>query len=249
MSAESHPPAAVCFQSHLAETRGAAPSPGVLDRGGPSAAELRTWAARAGLAALTSTEVLALFLARAAPGRSLGLARRLLDRFGSLPEVLGATEGELGQVASPAAALELRLLHELQLLVLREPFRRRSVMGSWSAVLSYLRAAMAALPREQFRVLFLDRRNRLIADEVLGWGSLDHAPVYPREVVRRALELSAAALVLSHNHPAGDPTPSAADVDMTRQVVDAALALRIKVHDHVIVAAEGAASLRALGLM
>jgi DNA repair protein RadC len=203
----------------------------------------------AGVAALSAEEALQLLLSRVARRQARALAQRLLARFGSLPEVMGAPLAELRQVAPASVALELRLLHDLQLRILREPFARRPVVSSWSATRDYLRAAMAALPREQFRVLFLDRRNRLIADEVLGWGSLDHAPVYPREVVRRALELNAAAMILAHNHPAGDPTPSSADVDMTRQVVEAARALRIAVHDHLVIAGQGDASLKSLGLM
>ncbi|HEY2356500.1 MAG TPA: DNA repair protein RadC, partial [Phenylobacterium sp.] len=113
----------------------------------------------------------------------------------------------------------------------------------------YLRTVMTGVPREQFRVLFLDKKNQLIADEVMGRGTVDHAPVYPREVVRRALELNASALVLAHNHPSGDPTPSTADVDMTRQIVEAARTLSIAVHDHIVVGGAETASLRALGLM
>jgi len=116
-------------------------------------------------------------------------------------------------------------------------------------VRTYLRARLTALPREVFHVLFLDKKNQLIADERMGAGTVDHAPVYPREVVRRALELSASALVLAHNHPSGDASPSPADVEMTRQVVAAAKALQIAVHDHLIVAGDQVASLRSLGLM
>ena len=125
---------------------------------------------------------------------------------------------------------------------------KRTVISSWSALLAYARVAMAGAPREQFRVLFLDKKNQLIADEVMNEGTVDHAPVYPREVMRRALEMSASAVILAHNHPSGDPTPSAADVDMTRQVVEAGRALRIAVHDHIVVGREGVASLKALGL-
>jgi DNA repair protein RadC len=218
--------------------------------GEPEAArDLRARAAAGGLDGCTAEEALTLFLLRAA-GKATGeLARRLLARFGSLPEVLGAPEPELRQVVPPAVARDLRLLHELQLRALREPFRTRPVLTSTRAVQDWLRTAMAALPREQFRVLFLDRRNQLIADEVMGHGTICHAPVYPREVVRRALELSAAAVVLAHNHPSGDPQPSAADVEMTAQVVAACRALGIAVHDHVVVGGGRTASLRDLGLM
>ena len=122
--------------------------------------------------------------------------------------------------------------------------RQRPVLTSSEAVRTYLRARLAALPREVFHVLFLDKKNQLIADERMGAGTVDHAPVFPREVVRRALELSASALVLAHNHPSGDASPSQADVEMTRQVVAAAKALQIAVHDHLIVAGDQVASLQ-----
>lgn len=173
----------------------------------------------------------------------------LLEAFGSLPEVIGAAAADLVRVAGPVAALRIKLAQELVGRVLVRPLKRRSVLGSASAVIAHLRTAMTGAPREQFRVLFLDNRNRLKADEVMGEGTLDHAPVYPREVVRRALELNAAALILAHNHPASDPNPSGADVQMTVQVVEAARALGLKVHDHFIVAGETVVSLKFLGLM
>ena len=123
------------------------------------------------------------------------------------------------------------------------------MISSWTALLDYVRVAMAGETREQFRVIFLDKKNQLIADEVMNRGTVDHAPVYPREIMRRALELAASAVILVHNHPSGDPAPSAADVDMTRQVVEAGRPLRIAVHDHLVVGREGVASFKALGLM
>ena len=152
------------------------------------------------------------------------------------------------EIGAPAAR-ELTLLHALLLRTLAYPLRHRSVLSSTEAVRAYVRARLAASPRESFHVLFLDKRNALIADERLGQGSVDHAPVYPREVVRRALELSASAILLVHNHPSGDATPSSADVAMTKQIVEAARALGLAVHDHFIVAGDQVASLRALGLM
>ncbi|HVI33766.1 RadC family protein [Phenylobacterium sp.] len=227
----------------------AEPPPGMSDREGERLAELRAFAAEHGLGALSAEEALTVFLARPA-GRAAGvLARRLLDRFGSLPEVLGAPRPEVALLAGRRVAQEVRLIHELQCRALVEPFRVRPLLTAWSQVRDYLRAAMAAEPREQFRVLFLDRRNHLIADEVMWRGSVDHAPVYPREVCRRALELNASAVVLAHNHPGRDPTPSAADIEMTRQVVEACRALRIAVHDHLLVAGEEVVSLRAQGVM
>ncbi|HYI89987.1 MAG TPA: DNA repair protein RadC, partial [Beijerinckiaceae bacterium] len=131
----------------------------------------------------------------------------------------------------------------------RDPLRERTVLSSWDAVLEYCRAAMAFESREQFRILFLDKKNGLIAEEVQQSGTVDHTPVYPREVVKRALELSASAVILVHNHPSGDPTPSAADVAMTREIIDVAKPLGIAVHDHIIVGRDGHASLKGLRLI
>ena len=206
---------------------------------------------RSGAGALDDGEVLALILShRLRPGADASaMADALIDRFGGLGRIVGAPQADLARVAGVDAAQELCLLHALLLAGLERPLRRRSVLTSWDAVQTYLRARLAAEPREGFHVLFLDKKNQLIADERMGEGTVDHAPVYPREVVRRALELSASALVLAHNHPSGDPAPSSADVDMTRQVVEAAKALRIAVHDHLVVGGDRVVSLRQLGLM
>jgi len=126
---------------------------------------------------------------------------------------------------------------------------KRPSLTSWSELIRYLTVMMAWEGREQFRVLFLDKKNRLITDEAMWCGTIDHAPVYPREVVRRSLEVDASAVILVHNHPSGDPTPSAADIDMTRQVVDACRVLRIAVHDHIVIGREGHVSFAALGLI
>jgi DNA repair protein RadC len=212
---------------------------------------LRERALAGGLPALPDYELLELFLFRSIPKKDVKpLAKQLLARFGSLGGVLGATAEELRTVkgVGEALALDLKLMHEATLRTARESVAKRPVISSWSALLAYVKAALAHEAREQFRVLFLDKKNQLIADEVMNKGTVDHAPVYPREVMRRALELSASAVILVHNHPSGDPTPSAADVDMTRQVVDAGRPLRIAVHDHLIAARDGVASLKALGL-
>ena len=212
---------------------------------------LRERASAAGLDGLPDYELLELYLFRSIPrGDVKPLAKQLLGRFGSLGGVLGATAAELRSVkgVGEALALDLKLAHEAALRTAREAVARRPVISSWSALLAYVKTALAHEAREQFRVLFLDKKNQLIADEVMNRGTVDHAPVYPREVMRRALELSASAVILVHNHPSGDPTPSAADVDMTRQVVDAGRPLRIAVHDHLIAARDGIASLKALGL-
>jgi DNA repair protein RadC len=212
---------------------------------------LRERALAGGLSALPDYELLELFLFRAIPrGDVKPLAKQLLTRFGSLAGVLGATSDELKTVkgVGDTLALDLKLLHETALRTAREAVGKRPVISSWSALLAYVKTALAHQAREQFRVLFLDKKNQLIADEIMNRGTVDHAPVYPREVMRRALELSASAVILVHNHPSGDPTPSGADIDMTRQVVDAGRSLRIAVHDHLIVGRDGVASLKALGL-
>lgn len=213
---------------------------------------LRERAAAGGLAALPDYEVLELLLFRAIPrGDVKPLAKQLLARFGSLGAVLGADAEALKSVrgVGEAVALDLRLVQEAALRAAREQASRRTVISSWSALLAYVKAALAHEPREQVRVLFLDKKNQLIADEITGEGTVDHAPVYPRELMRRALELSASALILVHNHPSGDPTPSSTDVEITRQIVEAGRALRIAVHDHLVVGRDGVASFKALGLL
>ena len=213
---------------------------------------LRDRAVAGGLAALPDYEVLELFLFRSMPrGDVKPLAKQLLSRFGSLGGVLGATAEELRTVkgVGEALALDLKLLHEASLRTAREQVARRTVISSWNALLAYVKTALAHEAREQFRVLFLDKKNQLIADEIQNRGTVDHAPVYPREVVRRALELSASNLILVHNHPSGDPTPSGADMRMTRELVDIAKPLGIAIHDHIIVGRDGHASFKGLGLI
>ena len=212
---------------------------------------LRARARAGGLTALPDYELLELYLFRTFPRTDVKpLAKALIARFGSLSGVMGASLEELRAVpgVGEAAALDLKLMHEAAQRMVRAPVQRRTAIASASALHAYVRVALAHEAREQFRVLFLDKKNQLIADEVMNRGTVDHAPVYPREVVRRALELSASAVILVHNHPSGDPTPSAADVDMTRQVVEAGRSLRIAVHDHLVVGRDGTASFKALGL-
>ena len=144
---------------------------------------------------------------------------------------------------------ELKIVHAAGLRLIKGEISQRALLSSWSAVLDYCRAAMAFAEREQFRILFLDKKNGLIADEVQGIGTVDHTPVYPREVMKRALELGASAIILVHNHPSGDPTPSAADIDMTRRLIEAGDKLAVKVHDHIIIGRNGHASFRTLKLI
>lgn len=212
---------------------------------------LRRRVATHGLDTLDEADLLQLLLARRLPPGedAQTTAETLMRRFGGIARILGAPLTDLARSVGPETAGELALLHAVLLRVLEQPLRQRPVLSSWDAVKAYLRARLSASPREAFHVLFLDKRNQLIADECMGRGSVDHAPVYPREVVRRALELSASALLLAHNHPSGDPTPSRADIDMTKAVVEAARALDIAVYDHVIVGGDKVVTLRALGLM
>lgn len=205
-----------------------------------------------GAGALADYEVLELLLFRFVPrADTKPRAKALLERFGSLPEVLGAPAHLLAEVKGigPSVAFDLKLVAAAAERMLQSQIRGRQVLSSWTQVIDYCRAAMAFEPREQFRILFLDKKNALIADEVQQVGTVDHTPVYPREVVRRALELSATAIVLVHNHPSGDPTPSKADIDMTRLIAETAKPLGIAVHDHIIVGKNGHASMKGLRLI
>jgi len=196
-------------------------------------------------------DLLAAILSRTqSPAASRAAAADLIADFGGLADVAAADEAALLRAGlATAAVADLLRIRALAVAMARAEACHRPVLSSWTALTTYLRADMAHAPREQFRVLYLDRRNILMKDEGRADGTVDHAPVYPREVVRRALEISASALILVHNHPSGDPSPSQADIQMTRQVVDAARLFGLQVHDHVIVGREGTASFRALGLI
>ena len=213
---------------------------------------LRERASQGGLGALPDYELLELHLFRSIPQRDVkALAKQLLARFGSLGAVAAASAAELTSVkgVGPSVALDLQILHELLQRAGRAAVRDRPLISSWTALLDYVRTTIQHEPREQFRVLFLDKKNQLILDETMNQGTVDHAPVYPREVVRRALELSASALILVHNHPSGDPSPSAADIAVTKEVVTAAKTMGIAVHDHLIVGRHGVESLKSRGQM
>ncbi len=205
---------------------------------------LRTRFQEAGADTLPDYELLELLLFRSIPQRDVKpLAKELIARFGSFAEVLGAPAARLTEVKGigEGVALDLKVVEAALQRMARGAVTRRTVLSSWSAVLDYCRTTMAFAEREQFRLLFLDKKNAVIADEVQQTGTVDHTPVYPREVVRRALELSASAIILVHNHPSGDPT--------TRELVDIAKPLGIAIHDHVIVGRDGHASFRGLGLI
>ncbi len=205
-----------------------------------------------GADALADYELLEMILFGARPrGDMKPLAKQLLRRFGSFPEVIAAPPELLRKIdgVGDAVIAEFKLIQAAAARLMRAEVTRRPVLSSWSAVLDYCRAAQAFADIEQFRILFLDKRNQLIADEVQQKGTVDHTPVYPREVVKRALELSATAVVLVHNHPSGDPTPSRADIQMTQAIIDVAKPLGIAVHDHIIVGRDGHASLKGLKLI
>jgi DNA repair protein RadC len=206
----------------------------------------------AGEAALADYEMLELLLFRAIARRDVKpLAKALIARFGSFAETVAARPERLREVdgLSEAAIVEIKLVEAAAKRLARGALQRRPVLSSFMEVLDYCRTAMAFAEREEFRILFLDKRNALIADEVQGVGTIDHTPVYPREIVRRALELGASALILAHNHPSGDPTPSAADIRMTKDIAAIAQPFGITVHDHLIVGRHGHASFRGLKLI
>ena len=203
----------------------------------------------AGDAGVADYELLEMILFRAMPRRDVKpLAKAVIARFGSFAEAITARPERLRDVAGlgEAAIVEFKIVEAAARRLTRGAVKARQTLGSWTEVLDYCRAAMAFNDREEFRVLFLDKRNVLIGDEVQGRGTVDHTPVYPREVVRRALELGSTALVLVHNHPSGDTTPSTADIRMTHEIIAVAKPLGIAIHDHLIVGRNGHSSLKAL---
>ena len=205
-----------------------------------------------GAEALPDYEIMELVLFAAIPRRDVKpLAKALIARFGGFAEAIAAPRDRILEVEgmSESVATQLKIVEAAALRLSRTRLLGRPALSSWTALIDYCAAAMARSPNEEFRVLFLDRKNVLIAEEVQSSGTIDHTPVYPREIVKRALELGASALILVHNHPSGDPTPSRADIEMTRDVAEAAKALRITVHDHVIVGRSGHSSFKALGLL
>ena len=205
-----------------------------------------------GAQAMPDYELLELVLFRAIPRQDVKpLARRLIKRFGDFNAVLSANPLTLGKVdgVGDAVIIELKIVEAAAHRLSRAKVMRRQVVSSWDALLDYCHATMAHRSTEQFRILFLDTKNAVIADEEQAKGTVDHVPVYPREVVKRALELNSAAIILVHNHPSGDPTPSQADIDMTRQIIRAADALSISVHDHLIIGKSCEVSFRAEGLI
>jgi DNA repair protein RadC len=211
---------------------------------------LRERLLKGGVEALLDYEILEILLWAANPrGDTKPLAKRLIGRFGSLGATLAAPAGALGEIdgLSDAGIAHLRAVRAAAERMAREVVLDQPVLGSWNALLDYCRIKIAHEPLEQFHLLFLDRKNRLIADERQQTGTVDHTPIYPREIVKRALELGASALILVHNHPSGDPSPSRADIDLTREVIKAVGSVGLVVHDHLVVAKTGTVSLKSIG--
>ena len=205
-----------------------------------------------GATALPDYELLEMVLFRAIKrGDTKPLAKMLLARFGSFAEVISAPPERLQEVkgVGPAIITELKLIQAAALRLSRAAIINRPLLASWNAIIDYCRAAMAYEEIESFRLLFVDKKNQLIADEVQQQGTVDHTPVYAREVIKRALELSASAIIMVHNHPSGDPTPSYADIDMTKKIIAAGDKLGILVQDHIIIARNGHVSLRNLQMI
>ena len=202
-----------------------------------------------GANALADYELLELILFRAIPRRDTKpIAKALLAQFGTVAEVLSAPIERLKEVQGigQSVAVDLKIIQAAGQRLAKDQIMEQPILSSWSELLEYCHSAMAYEKKEQFRLLFLDKKNRLIADEVQQVGTIDHTPTYPREVVKRALELSATAVILLHNHPSGDPTPSQADILMTQKIIEAATPMGIAVHDHIIIGKSGHTSLKAL---
>lgn len=201
---------------------------------------------------LPDYELLELLLFMAIPRRDVKpIAKTLIARFGNLAGVMNATRAELEGVSgiSENTAVTIKTIQAAGLRLLKQDILKKPVLNSWQRLLDYLHAAMAHEKKEHFRLLFLNKKNELIADEVQQSGTVDHTPAYPREIIKRALELGATALILVHNHPSGDSNPSQADIDMTRQILAAAAPFGIIVHDHLIISRNGHTSFKSLGII
>jgi DNA repair protein RadC len=238
-------------------TSGSIPSANGLEEAPPHylghRGRLRDRFTREGAAAFSDAELLEILLHVVIPQKDTKeLAKALLARFGTFSGVLGAPFDQLRKFKGlgDISATHLKVIQGAAQRFAHDRIdREKPILSSWAALIDYCRAQMAFENVEQFRILFLDKRNRLIADEVQQTGTVDHTPVYPREVIRRTLELSATAVILVHNHPSGDPSPSSADVQMTRAICDVAKPLGITVHDHIIIGSSGHASMRGLRLI
>ena len=213
---------------------------------------LRTKLLKRGAGALDDYEILEVLLMAFIPRRDVKpIAKALETKFGSLSAILAAPAEDLVKVGGvgETVAAYIKAIAELHSRAGREEIKAKEIISSWSALVAYVRRELQHEKREQFRVIFLDRKNQLITDEIMGRGTVDHAPVYPREIARRALELQASSLILVHNHPSGDPKPSRADIEITREIIDVLGPFDITVHDHLIVGTSGVVSFRTSGLI
>jgi len=213
---------------------------------------LRERFAKAGVDGIAEYELMELLLFRAIPRRDVKpLAKDLIARFGSFGAALSAETARLSEVPgiSDAIISEFKIVQAAALNLAQAKIMDQPAISSWSALIEYCNASMAYNPTEQFRILFLDRKNVLIADEIQQKGTIDHTPVYPREVVKRALELGASSIILVHNHPSGDPTPSQADIDMTKKIIESAKPLDVSIHDHLVIGKGRHVSFKSLGLI
>ena len=213
---------------------------------------LRARFAESGPDALADYDLLELVLFTLIPRRDVKpLAKSLLAHFGSLPALMNAPEAELEKISglSESSVTSLKAITALAQRAMKQEIMKKPILSNWTRLIDYCRATMEHEKKEHFRILFLNKKNELIADEIQQSGTVDHTPAYPREVVKRALELGATAIILMHNHPSGDPKPSQSDIDMTNAIVRAGEALNIRVHDHIIVARGGISSFRTMGLI
>lgn len=202
--------------------------------------------------ALADYELLELILFSLIPRRDVKpLAKRLLTTFGGLPELMNASVHDLKKIEglSENSALTFKAITALAHRSTKAELINKPILNNWSRLMDYCHSTMAHEKREHFRILFMNKKNELIADEIQGSGTVDHTPAYPREIMKRALELGATAMILLHNHPSGDPKPSQADVDMTQAIVAAARPFNIVIHDHIIIARNGYSSFKSQGLM
>lgn len=202
--------------------------------------------------ALQDYEILELVLFMVIPQKDVKpLAKNLLERFGGLSEVMNAPIEELTRIdgIKDKTALALKSITALSHRALKNDLMQKPILNSWTRLMDYCTASMAHETREHFRILFMNKKNELIADEIQGSGTVDHTPAYPREIMKRALELGATAIILMHNHPSGDPKPSEADVELTRHIIRAAEPFNITIHDHIIISKNGYSSFKTLGLM
>ncbi|MEE8295318.1 MAG: DNA repair protein RadC [Sphingomonadales bacterium] len=207
---------------------------------------------KSGAEAMQDYELLEILLFLAVPRRDVKpLAKDLINKFGSFAETISAEPARLREVKGVGenAIIAFRLVREGAIKLSRDKILDQPVIGSWQALLDYCKMALSYQKKEQFRILYLNRKNILIADELQQEGTIDHTPVYPREVIKRALELGASALILVHNHPSGDPTPSRDDIDMTKEIIEAGKKLDVLVHDHIIIGKGNHASFKTMGLL